>query len=350
MEKNQSRTICYMMGMKITPSLIRKYQQGACSPEEQRAMEHWLEFGEEESGADDLPSFSEIPNEDEIGVRMQRQLQEAINREHTEKTAADDDIAGSKMHTPVRMYVVRVAAAMLLALFGYLFFLKDNVEQYFPIPYVQQPETYDTLRTDFGRKAKIVLSDGSTVYLNAGSRLVYPKEFASSSRRVFLEGEGFFEVAKQNGKPFLVNTAHTCTEVLGTKFNLCSFKDEQRTYLAVEEGKVRFTASGSQDTLLLAANEAAMHEGQSITDYSGADKQGSWKDGYLIFDNHTLQDIVPVLERWYGVTITLTDSKLATYRMRGRYHDASVKQILDDLAYATGISFRIKEKSIRIYP
>ncbi|RZF58852.1 FecR family protein [Sphingobacterium corticibacterium] len=349
MGKNESRTICYMMGMKITPSLIRKYQQGKCSPEEQHAVEHWLEFGEDDSRTDDLESFSEIRDEEEIGVRMRKQLQEAIKHEHKENTQADDKLADAKGRRTIWMYLAPVAAAVVLLLFGYLFFPKDDFNR-LSVGDILQSETYDTLRTDFGQKAKIVLSDGSTVYLNAGSRLVYPKKFAVSSRQVFLEGEGFFEIAAQNGKPFLVHTAHTCTEVLGTKFNLCSFAEEQRTYLDVEEGKVRFTARDSRDTLLLFAHEAGVHEGQTIKDYSGADKQGNWRNGYLIFDNQTLQEIVPILERWYGVTITLTDRKLASYRMRGHYHHASVHQILDDLAYATGIHFHITEKSIRIYP
>lgn len=335
--------------MKVTPFLIKKYQQGECSPEERDAVELWLEFGEDEPGTDGQMIFPKTPNEDEIGARMRKQLQEAVKGEHGAKTTTDIRVEDSKTRTPVWMYVARIASAIVLGLFGYLFFFEDSLYQHQAPPQVRL-QGYDTLHTNLGQKAKIDLSDGSTVYLNAGSTLVYPKEFAPSSRQVFLEGEAFFEIAKHSGKPFLVNTARTRTEVLGTKFNLCSFTDEQRTYLAVEEGKVRFTASGSRDTALLVGNEAAVHEGQAIADYSRADKQGSWRDGYLVFDNHTLQEIVPVLERWYGVDIKLTDSTLASYRMRGRYHNSSVKQILDDLAYSTGISFRITKKSILIYP
>jgi len=313
--------------MEINPDLLKKYGAGTCTAEERQLVQKWLD--EENTGAD----YGLMP-----GTEPEMEKTKLI-------TAIDGHLAKKK-----RRFLFRPAAiaALWLVLTVTCFYIYDITVK--TAKESATPE-YRTVRVPNGKKISIVLPDGSKAYLNSGTTLTYPETFDGAERSLTLDGDAFFEVVKQDGKPFVVQTQDTRTDVLGTRFNQNSFKENEKTSLTVEQGKVMFTASDNPDTLILVANRRAIHQGgrMQVTETDEAD-DSSWKDGRLSFNHSTIAEMVPVLERWYDVRITVADPKLSTYKMRGKYENPPLRRVLEDLAYATDIKFSIAGKHVTIYP
>lgn len=200
-----------------------------------------------------------------------------------------------------------------------------------------------------GRKTKLTLPDGTTVHLNAGSTLRYPARFDEDQRHVVLAGEGYFDVMNDADRPFIVSFGKTQVQVLGTRFNV----REQAGLgicVTVEEGRVRFSAEGVADTLLLTANMQGIFTGDAMdhATVNSADFTG-WTQGTLFFNAVRLAEAIPELERWYGVRFTLKDGGLAGYRIKARFDNAPLSTVLHDLAFALDIQYTIKDKEVILY-
>lgn len=314
-----------MSDMKVTPELLKKYGAGNCTPDERQLVEDWLD-GESEVGSYDLMAGTEEAHE-------KRLLDEVVDKHLAKKN---------------RRYLLRPVpvAALWLVLTMAGFFIYRAMRQA-----GGSPPHYQAITVPYGKKVTVLLPDGSTAYVNSGSKLTYPKSFSGPERLLTLEGEAFFEVVKQEGKPFVVEAHGTRTEVLGTKFNLNSFAAAERTVLTVAEGKVMLTANYCRDTLVIGANKGATYQYGRLLPQAGIVRgSGDWKNGRIRFDNHTIAEIKPVLERWFNVSITVADPKINSYKMRGRYRHPSLRQVLEDLSYTTGISYHVEGRNVTIYP
>ncbi len=311
--------------MEITPDLLKKYGAGTCTPEEQRLVERWLR--EENTGAyyDFMPGTEPESEKGRIDA------------------AIDAHLARKKPRFPFGLPAV-AASWLVLAVIGSYVYLTINAPAEIP------PLTYQTVQVPNGKKIEITLPDGSKAYLNSGTTLIYPEAFEGTERLLMLEGEAFFEVAKQAGKPFVVQANGTRTEVLGTQFNVNGFAVDGKTILSVEQGRVMFTADDSRDTLLLGPNNRAVHQkGRLLLEETTAFKDSGWKDGHLSFNHSSIAEMIPILERWYDVRITVSNPEMSAYRMKARYENPSLQRILEDLAYTTDIKFKIEGKAVTIY-
>lgn len=156
---------------------------------------------------------------------------------------------------------------------------------------------------------RVTLSDGTSVWLNATSRLRFPFNFENGKREVYLEGEGFFEVAK-NTAPFVVHTPHTSITVLGTSFNVNAYGSEA-TSTSLVSGKV-LASAGADKIELRPGQEAVFSEnkGFNVREFD-KDEVLAWMKGMYVFHNTSLDDIALVVERWFGVKVVLDDPSLA---------------------------------------
>ncbi|MEO9512834.1 MAG: FecR domain-containing protein [Flavobacteriaceae bacterium] len=185
-------------------------------------------------------------------------------------------------------------------------------------------EKYNQLIVPFGKKSSITLSDGTIAHLNAGSRLIYPYAFIGSKREVHLYGEGFFEVAHNKEKPFIVKTSNQEIEVLGTKFNVSAYPSDNSVETVLAEGSIKLKAGGFsffKEDYILKPNQKAHYDFESKTTSItkvNASKYVSWYLGYLNLETSRLDNLVKRLERYYNIKITLKDIQPGTKTITGK--------------------------------
>ena len=163
---------------------------------------------------------------------------------------------------------------------------------------------YNTLSNPKGSKViNMVLSDGSKVWLNAGSSLTYPVSFMGSERRVSVEGESYFEVAHNASMPFIVNNGAVDIRVLGTHFNVNAFDDDGGDMkVTLLEGSVKIN-NGNATGLLKPGQQALVDKEVKIKSNVDLDLVMAWKNGYFQFDNASLQNVMKQISRWYDVDV-----------------------------------------------
>lgn len=267
------------------------------------------------------------------------------------KQGTSQEIAGSSASQRSRseqsnhwLKVAAVVAAILVTLFIYLLSFHDKGSE--------QVIVHQTLP---GQKSNIILPDGSTVQLNAESKLTYTEQFGAenSIREVAFEGEAFFNVKKDPERPFIVNCQDLKATVLGTSFNVKAYPDEQAVQVIVATGKVavqgkKGNASG-QKVLLLPNEMISYHkQGRKISKTTGdfADLL-AWKDGKLIFNKVQIRDAIPALERWYGVEIVLKNENLGNCLTQLQVQGESLYTVLGWLQFSMpALKYEIKNKTV----
>lgn len=184
---------------------------------------------------------------------------------------------------------------------------------------------FNTLIVPYGKRSEITLSDGSKVWLNSGSKLVFPAHFAAHSRKVYLEGEAIFEVTHRQDQPFLVTSKDHEIHVLGTVFNVSNYTDDSFIYTILKSGSVQINLD--QDKLFGRQKSFSILPGTLAT-FDRTDKSihtepvdiapyFSWREGIFIFKNDALQTIMKRLSRYYNVDIIINDADLAKETFSG---------------------------------
>jgi len=170
---------------------------------------------------------------------------------------------------------------------------------------------FNQMIVPYGKRSYLLLSDGTQVWINSGSRLVYAPQFTGDTREVFLEGEAYFEVAKDASKLFYVRTDAFTINVLGTKFNVKAYKDDMEYTTVLVEGKVSMKVQDqffSKDVILAPNQKLTLMKGQSDFQRSNVDETGlytNWIYGYLEFKNANLSDVLKSIQRYYNIDIEL---------------------------------------------
>lgn len=166
-----------------------------------------------------------------------------------------------------------------------------------------------------GETFKLILCDGTEVWLNANSKLVYPTAFIERERTVFLEGEAYFKVTKDT-KPFIVKTDYLQTKVLGTEFNVKSYTAED-SHVTLISGKVQVRSHENARFVDLEPGKDAilLSNGQFEVKEVNSEAYTYWKDGYFYFDELTLADIMKSIGRWYNVNVIFRNKEAMTYRI-----------------------------------
>ena len=209
-----------------------------------------------------------------------------------------------------------------------------------------------------GKRIDLVLADGTKVWLNSESVLKYPTNFSGKDRTVVLEGEAFFEVQKNQNKPFLVKTSDLTVRVLGTSFNLSSYKSDEEIKLTLEEGQVAMYKKENSFDL----NKAVMVKPNQHASFNkkmnhkiklrscNPDQYSSWRFGKLQFRNEKLMYLIPKLERWYDVSIVNENEKIKSILFTGSFDNENILQVMETLKRNTGIKYQINNKQIQILP
>lgn len=209
---------------------------------------------------------------------------------------------------------------------------------------------FNLLKTPRGGQYKLILPDGSKVWLNAASSLKYPVAFTGSERRVEITGEAYFEIAKDVNKPFRVQLNNMEVEVLGTHFNINAYDDEESVRTTLLEGKVKIKAADQQQ-LLAPGQQARLAPGGKlkISNDVNLEETVAWKDGNFQFENSDIKSVMRQLARWYDVEVTYKGN-VTKHFIGGISRNVKLSQVLLMLQQTGEVRFVTGEKSITVMP
>lgn len=212
-----------------------------------------------------------------------------------------------------------------------------------------------SVEAPLGSKTKLYLPDGTLVWLNAGSRMTYSQGFGVDNRKVELEGEGYFEVKRNEKIPFFVKTKDLQLQVLGTKFNFRDYPEDHEVVVSLLEGKVGLNnlLREEKEAVLSPDERAVLNKANGFLTVESvtATNASQWTDGYLFFDEELLSDIAKELERSYNVKIHIANDSLKTFRFYGNFvrREQNIQEVLEALASTEKMQYKIEERNITIY-
>jgi len=241
----------------------------------------------------------------------------------------------------------RVAAVILLLISfgGFGYWMSSNV----------QSKQYANMRVEapLGSKVKLYLPDGTLVWLNAGSSIEYSQALGIKDRKLTLNGEAYFEVARNERKTFEVTSNDVTVSVLGTKFNFRNYADEERAGVTLIEGKVCVKKTGNEEVILHPNQQIAYYKNDRTSEIINvkAAQASEWINGIIFFDGESLPDIVRELERLYNVRILIANESLKSYRFYGKFYrtDQTIQEVIDMLASTDKLKYTINNKVIILY-
>jgi ferric-dicitrate binding protein FerR (iron transport regulator) len=207
------------------------------------------------------------------------------------------------------------------------------------------------IKNPAGQRSAYTLPDGTQVWMNAASSLVYPEKFVDTMRLIHLQGEAFFEVVKDPQRPFFVEAAGTRTQALGTAFNINAYPEDDTVKIALLEGKVRVQSADQIQTAILSPGEELL----APKDNTAFSRQQfnyistfGWKEGILIFDGADFASFRSAIEKWYGVKVETKGALPLDWNIRARYQYEDLRHVLRDICFNKNIKFELDDKKVLI--
>lgn len=218
------------------------------------------------------------------------------------------------------------------------------------MPSGMNAEQYNTIETPRGGQYQIRLPDGTAVWLNAASKLIYPVNFRGSrERRVQLEGEAYFEVAGDKAHPFVVKTGRQEVTVLGTQFNINGYKEEAVINTTLLEGRIQTrNLNSGQSRILSPGQQSSVVKGGRDIDVMNVNTDNiiSWKNGYFIFNNQDIISVMKVISRWYDVNVEY-EAVNTEEKFGGTFSRSSeLNDILEVLKKLGKVDFKVKGRIV----
>ena len=318
-------------------SIIIRSFNGEITAAEKETLQHWKESSRE--NLEEYHDFETIWKESgKLSIRKPIHSDQALSRIHRQ--------AGMGKKRWI-FWITQAAAVLLLSiLFGGLYnHFNDK-----PVIGTKVEMAYQEVKASYGTQTTVRLSDGTVVNLNSGSVLKFPISFADNTqRKVELVGEGFFEVAHNEEQPFIVEAGKLQVEVLGTRFNMDAWPDNENITVALIEGSVEIqqaTLTGITSlTHLEAGQVAALQLAENklrVSRQANLEKYYAWTEGKIVFVDDPIQVVVEKLSNWYNVDIVIADNKLQRYRFTGTFVEEPVGQVLSLLSMTSPMQFVIE--------
>ncbi|WP_455593540.1 FecR family protein [Bacteroides sp.] len=325
--------------MKIDDALIDKVLNNESSAEEARKVIEWFATGE---GSE---SLSRRLDEDMEGLTEEQLEQWGIRSipEGKMKARFLAEIKSKRTFYLTRRFL-KIAAVLIPFIFlsASVFFLAERAGVFSATEYAE-------FEVPCGEQMQVVLQDGTVIQLNSDSRLRYPKRFSLFSRTVELWGEGYFVVAKEKDRPFIVDLQGVKVKVTGTRFNVKAYPDEHNVEVTLDEGGILLQGAGSHEYPLV-PGESAKYDRQSgicrITHPEDVMQVSSWRSNSLNFYLTPLKEIIKVMERQYDVRFVVSDSSLLSLRFTLSTSKVNVDDVLHDLEEVSHIRFVQKENRV----
>lgn len=325
-------------------TILMNYLRGLSDDEECRQVEQWCEASSENRKTLEQCYYTLF-----VGDRVA-----VMNAVDTEASLAklklvvkEKEKTASRKHLSIRWHRhVTVAVAFLT---GIVFaggigwgLLSNKLSDY-------------TIMTSTGQRAQTVLPDGSKVWLNASTKLIYRNSFWSTDRQVDLSGEAYFEVAHDKHAPFVVNSKQIKTCVLGTKFNVRAREAENRVVTTLLQGVVRVDSPRTEENGYLlkpgqTLNVNATTYQAELIEYAQPTDVLLWINGSLTFKQHSLLEITSVMEKLYDIHFVYEEEGLKSERFTGDFStDNSPEEILNILAHTNHFTYKKEGRIVRLW-
>jgi transmembrane sensor len=315
--------------------VLNDFFNGSISEEDLRYLEEWKNlspsnretFSQAEKVWRSLQLLSEMKR-----YNPQKALQQ-INQRINEKTSQ-------------RWWFIwqRVAAILVVPLLIAAVWLSLRTAT---VATIAEGPTMQTFTTPPGVKAKFHLPDSTSVWLNSSSSITFPSYFSGDTREVEINGEVFFDVRTNPDKPFLVGLGKLHVRVLGTRFNVINYDQENRSEIVLQSGKVELCSGNIEHLRILSGMMPGELAIFNKTDNSieiksvNTEKYLSWINGMLIFKDDPMDEVVRKLNRWFNVEIEIADPSILEYVYTATFQDESVDQILELLTISAPIRYQV---------
>lgn len=349
------------MNKNLDWDILLRYLNGDSSPNEEENVREWMDSSKENL---EFMLFLEVIWQMEPKEKKQVDAEKSwenftekfdfekkssgsVQQQPSLRKISSDFQKGSQTKRKRKMkwgWMLAAAAAVLISVMTSLQFIG-------PSESIDADDTlnefvYRELNTEKGQRTRVLLSDGSVIYLNGDSYMRIPEVFREDeSRQVYLEGEAFFEIPKNENITFQVITNESVTTVLGTKFNVLSYPEDNNVTVTVAEGEVslRFIDDSSSDPLIITEKQKGII-GRGIpprlTEVENLNAYLGWTRGELVFEQTPLSKMIQKLERWYDIEIELeeSDTELTNKRLTATFsQNQSVDDVLQSISLAINL-------------
>lgn len=318
---------------------IHRYLNNEATADERKELENWLR-----KDSENTKQFNEIKAIWEISGRISSaktfdsitalaSVHERIKKESNVKS-----IGGSNFNMK---WALRIAAVLVISLLSIMMFYKSNIDNEFL-----------TAQT-FEEAQKFILPDSSQVWLNANSKLIYPKEFDSEFRSVTLEqGEAFFDVTHDKKHPFVIDNTDFEIRVLGTSFNVKSYPHSNEITVTVSTGTVAFKSNKLEKELFLTKNESGIlnRKNNDLKETLVSNQNiMAWRTRRLLFKDEQLTKVCEVLNDYFHTNIAIMNDKLTTLNFTGNFNEPKLNDILKVLENTLEVKITSSKNQIQIY-
>lgn len=212
-----------------------------------------------------------------------------------------------------------------------------------------EKEMYNTIRVPRGAEYNVTLDDGTRVWLNSESYIRFPIAFLGEERRIWVEGEVFVDVVKDARRPFIVNTGKLDIKVLGTKFNVRAYGEEECILTTLVEGSVQVDDPTGEIAVLSPSEQLMYNKESGTNDVRVVDVElfVSWKDGLYVFESQRLEDIMTLIAKWYDVEVFYQNSGVKEILFSGRLKRyESAETLLKVFERLGGVRFTVQERTV----
>ncbi len=317
--------------------LILKYLERDISDEEKKELYQWVKLSEshklhfKEMQELWLSSEAILASEEDTQMALQQFRSKIKNYKHNQFT-----------HRKYFYYVTQFAAIAII-LFGiYYFFIRES-----------QPEHFSCVEMSIGNKGCITLPDSSIVWLNSGSKLSYPESFSNKERKVFLDGQAYFEVAREENRPFIVESNDMDIEVLGTRFVIKNYAQDELIETALVEGSIEvYFPETSIRPIMLKPTEQVVYSRATkkaeIHKHEDSSLYHIWAQNKLLLQNCELDDVFKRLGAWYNETIVCNNFSPDSIHVTLTVRNEPLKEILQTLKTITPIDFYFTNDTVYI--
>jgi len=319
--------------------IITRYLANESSQEEEKILKAWLKRDEANRESFELLKayWTEESNND-----VQKTKSEVW--EKLRAVTVDDVTTPFQVHQPKKNFipitVYKIAAAVLLLVVSYIGFVQYNSLDF---SNGDEPVSVETIvkHNPSGKKSTIKLPDGTLIKLNSESQISFPTQFVGKQREITLSGEAFLEVTHDPNRPFVVKTGGVETRVLGTSFNIRAYPNQSIQKVALLEGKVEvYDSERNMQILLLPGEMVSTEKGEMTKTGFDYNTEFGWKDGILVFDNVSNEELILQLEKWFGYHIVL-EKPLTANNYTSTFRKESLEEVLTIIGETKGFSFKI---------
>lgn len=337
---------------------IQRYVTGNATPAERHIIEKWMACDHENSEVvREIKEIWDLSTKENFDVNVKEAWKKFQSRKKSQNQFGDLLKPHNKVYANI-YHGFRAAAFILVAVIAGFFFQHISTIQSETDQSAERSGFYtmQKMTTDRGEKTRVTFSDGTRVTLNSSSTVRFPREFHGSERKVYLEGEAYFEVAYDQESPFIVNTDAAQVRVLGTAFNVRGWSEDPGVDITVRSGKVSVSSLEQEiedhaDVILEAGQFTRVIKGQGPQFVQSVDPLDHllWTSGGMHFDNEPFSQVVLDLERRFNVHITVNDAELLDVPYTGTFQYAEVDEVLSVIATSMEVGYNREGSNIEFY-